>query len=75
LTTTAGNPHTPWWLPDDTNHGGRTPGLDIGRVTADLEIGLFIASMLLILSAEIGRRIAERRYGREFSAQGLASTR
>ena len=36
---------------------------------------VFIASMLLILSAEIGRRIAERRYGREFSAQGLASSR
>jgi spermidine/putrescine transport system permease protein len=36
---------------------------------------VFIASMLLILSAEIGRRIAQRRYGREFSAQGLASSR
>jgi spermidine/putrescine transport system permease protein len=36
---------------------------------------VFIASMLLILSAEIGRRVAERRYGREFSAQGLASSR
>jgi spermidine/putrescine transport system permease protein len=36
---------------------------------------VFIASMLLILSAEIGRRIAERRYGREFSAQGLVSSR
>jgi len=36
---------------------------------------VFIASMLLILSAEIGRRIAQRRYGREFSAQGLAWSR
>jgi spermidine/putrescine transport system permease protein len=36
---------------------------------------VFIASMLLILSAEVGRRIAERRYGREFSAQGLISSR
>jgi spermidine/putrescine transport system permease protein len=36
---------------------------------------VFIASMLLILSAEIGRRIAQRRYGPEFSAQGLASSR
>jgi hypothetical protein len=36
---------------------------------------VYIGSMLLILSAEIGRRIAQRRYGREFSAQGLASTR
>ncbi|HVH53765.1 MAG TPA: ABC transporter permease subunit [Actinomycetota bacterium] len=33
---------------------------------------VFIASMLLILSAEIGRRIAQRRYGQEFSARGLA---
>jgi hypothetical protein len=36
---------------------------------------VFIASMLLILSAEIGRRIAQRRYGREFTAQGLISSR
>jgi hypothetical protein len=27
--------------------------------------------MLLVLSAEIGRRLAERRYGRDFSARGL----
>lgn len=33
---------------------------------------VFIASMLLILSAEIGRRFAERRYGREFSGRSLA---
>jgi spermidine/putrescine transport system permease protein len=33
---------------------------------------VFIASMLLVLSAEIGRRIAERRYGRDYSARGLA---
>lgn len=32
---------------------------------------VFIASMLLVLSAEIGRRIAERRYGRDYSARGL----
>jgi len=36
---------------------------------------VFIASMLLILSAEIGRRIAQRWYGREFTAQGLTSSR
>jgi hypothetical protein len=32
---------------------------------------VFIASMLLVLSAEIGRRLAERRYGREYTARGL----
>ena len=32
---------------------------------------VFIASMLLVLSAEIGRRLAERRFGRDFSARGL----
>jgi multiple sugar transport system permease protein len=33
---------------------------------------VFIASMLLVLSAEIGRRLAERRYGSEYTARGLA---
>jgi hypothetical protein len=32
---------------------------------------VFIASMLLVLSAEIGRRLAERRYGREYTSRGL----
>ena len=32
---------------------------------------VFIASMLLVLSAEIGRRLAERRYGSEYTARGL----
>ena len=32
---------------------------------------VFIASMLLVLSAEIGRRLAERRFGREYTARGL----
>ena len=32
---------------------------------------IFIASMLLVLSAEIGRRIAERKYGSEYTARGL----
>ena len=36
---------------------------------------VFIASMLLILSAEIGRRMADRRYGADFSARPLASSR
>jgi spermidine/putrescine transport system permease protein len=30
---------------------------------------VFIASMLLVVSAEIGRRLAERRYGREYAAR------
>jgi spermidine/putrescine transport system permease protein len=32
---------------------------------------IFFASMLLVLSAEIGRRIAERRYGSEYAARGF----
>jgi hypothetical protein len=32
---------------------------------------VFVASMLLVLSAEIGRRLAERRFGRDYSARGL----
>jgi spermidine/putrescine transport system permease protein len=32
---------------------------------------VFVASMLLVLSAEIGRRLTERRYGREYAARGL----
>jgi spermidine/putrescine transport system permease protein len=33
---------------------------------------VFIASMLLVLSAEIGRRLAQRRFGSEYTARGLA---
>ena len=37
---------------------------------------VFIASMLLVLSAEIGRRLAERRYGSEYTARpGLTALR
>jgi spermidine/putrescine transport system permease protein len=32
---------------------------------------IFISSMLLVLSAEIARRIAERRYGSEYAARGF----
>ncbi len=32
---------------------------------------IFISSMLLVLSAEIARRIAERRYGNEYAARGF----
>ena len=32
---------------------------------------VFMASMLLVLSAEVGRRIAQRRYGREYAVRGL----
>ena len=32
---------------------------------------VFVASMLLVLSAEIGRRLAERRFGRQYTARGL----
>jgi len=32
---------------------------------------VFLASLLLIAAAEIGRRVAERRYGSEFSARGV----
>jgi len=30
---------------------------------------VFVASLLLILAAEVGRRVAERRYGSEFTAR------
>jgi spermidine/putrescine transport system permease protein len=33
---------------------------------------VFMASILLILSAEIGRRLAERRFGRELAPDGIA---
>jgi spermidine/putrescine transport system permease protein len=32
---------------------------------------VFVASLLLIAAAEIGRRLAERRYGSEFTARGV----
>jgi spermidine/putrescine transport system permease protein len=32
---------------------------------------VFVASLLLIAAAEIGRRLAERRYGSEYSARGV----
>jgi spermidine/putrescine transport system permease protein len=32
---------------------------------------ILVASMLLVLLAEVGRRMAERRYGREYAARGL----
>lgn len=32
---------------------------------------IFVVSLLLVLVAEIGRRSAERRYGREYAARGL----
>jgi spermidine/putrescine transport system permease protein len=32
---------------------------------------VFMASLLLIAAAEIGRRLAERRYGPEFTARGV----
>jgi len=32
---------------------------------------VFVASLLLILAAEVGRRVAERRYGGEFTARGV----
>jgi spermidine/putrescine transport system permease protein len=33
---------------------------------------ILLASLLLVLSAEIGRRLAQRRYGEEFTARGIA---
>jgi spermidine/putrescine transport system permease protein len=33
---------------------------------------ILVASLLLVLAAEIGRRIAERKYGPEYAARGLA---
>jgi spermidine/putrescine transport system permease protein len=32
---------------------------------------VFVASLVLVLVAEVGRRVAERRYGREYAARGL----
>ena len=34
---------------------------------------VFLGSLLLILSAEIGRRLAQRRYGREYAGGGFAA--
>jgi spermidine/putrescine transport system permease protein len=34
---------------------------------------VFLASLLLIMSAEIGRRLAQRRYGSEYSGGGFAA--
>ncbi len=33
---------------------------------------ILVASLLLVLSAEIGRRVAERKYGPEYAARGIA---
>ena len=38
-------------------------------VLSAASVTVFIASMLLVGSAEIGRRLAERRYGREYAAR------